>query len=443
MNKITKEQFTQKVKGQNKNIKVISEFTGLNDEITLLHIPTNREWRIIAQKIYYNPQRRPHWYLVTKEEFMERVNYARDDIEIISDFISMKQKVLCNCKIHNINFYAIPRSITQNKAICPLCKKNKLIDNSRNIGHKEFISRLSEINPNIDVIGEYVDSRTHVLCRCKIDGYEWEALPCNLIHSKHPTGCPVCNRGRNAIVVGVNDLYTANPDVASMLVDKELGYKVTKGSEIRADWNCPCCKSLVKDKPIYQVTTFGLACPFCSDYISYSEKFTISLLNQLNIEYDIHKTFPWSDRKEYDFYISNYKNGMSCILEVHGEQHYTNKFMGRKIIDQQKNDNYKMQIAKENGIKYYFQINCYHSDLEWVKSNIISSDFLSQDQIDKIDWVECNRYALYSSNVVKACELFNEDVGVGDISKILKHSKPTIRKYLKRGAIIGLCNYAS
>nr|DAV02301.1 MAG TPA: helix-turn-helix domain protein [Caudoviricetes sp.] len=114
-----------------------------------------------------------------------------------------------------------------------------------------------------------------------------------------------------------------------------------------------------------------------------------------------------------------------------------------KLLTNKKNDNYKMQIAKENGIKYYFQINCYHSDLEWVKSNIISSDFLSQDQIDKIDWVECNRYALYSSNVVKACELFNEDVGVGDISKILKHSKPTIRKYLKRGAIIGLCNYAS
>ena len=54
MNKITKEQFVQKVEGQNKDIKVISEFTGLNDEITLLHIPTNREWRIIAQKIYYN-----------------------------------------------------------------------------------------------------------------------------------------------------------------------------------------------------------------------------------------------------------------------------------------------------------------------------------------------------------------------------------------------------
>lgn len=123
MNKITKEQFVQKVEGQNKDIKVISEFTGLNDEIRLLHIPTNREWRIIAQKIYYNPQRKPHWYMVTKEEFIERVNSVRDDIEIISDFISMKQKVLCNCKIHNINFNATPRSITQNKSVCPLCKK--------------------------------------------------------------------------------------------------------------------------------------------------------------------------------------------------------------------------------------------------------------------------------------------------------------------------------
>lgn len=79
MNKITEDQFIQKLK-QNKDIKLISEFSGLNDEVVLLHIPTNREWKIVAQKIYYNPTRRPHWYRISKDEFITKVNSVRNDI---------------------------------------------------------------------------------------------------------------------------------------------------------------------------------------------------------------------------------------------------------------------------------------------------------------------------------------------------------------------------
>ena len=99
MNKITEDQFIQKLK-QNKDIKLISEFSGLNNEVVLLHIPTNREWKIVAQKIYYNPTRRPHWHRISKDEFITKVNSVRNDIEILSDFIGIKEKVLCNCKIH-------------------------------------------------------------------------------------------------------------------------------------------------------------------------------------------------------------------------------------------------------------------------------------------------------------------------------------------------------
>lgn len=441
MNKITEDQFIQKLK-QNKDIKLISKFSGLNDEVVLLHIPTNREWKIVAQKIYYNPTRRPHWYRISKDEFIIKVNSVRDDIEILSDFISMKEKVFCNCKIHNITFNANPKSIIENKAVCPSCQKVKLIEHSRNKGHKEFVNRLHDINPNIEIIGEYKNSKTPISCKCKKDGFEWEALPCNLTHSKHPTGCPVCNHGWSAIMIGVNDLHTTHPQIANMLLDKNLGYTVSKGTETRCDWICPSCKSIVKNKSIYQVVNFGLACPFCSDNISYSEKFAISLLNQLNIEYEIHKTFSWSDRKEYDFYIPNYFDDNPCILEMHGEQHYKNIFKGRKIKNQEENDNYKMKMAQENGIDNYFQINCFYSNIDWVKNNIVSSGFLSADKIDMVNWDECDRYALYNSDVVKTCELYNANLEVKDIANKLQHSIPTIKKYLKRGTIIGLCNYA-
>lgn len=42
----------------------------------------------------------------------------------------------------------------------------------RRITHEEYVKRVTEINPNIEVIGIYVDSKTKILHKCKIDGYE-------------------------------------------------------------------------------------------------------------------------------------------------------------------------------------------------------------------------------------------------------------------------------
>lgn len=55
--------------------------------------------------------------------------------------------------------------------------------------HKEYVEEVAKINPNIEVIGEYASARTKILHRCKIDGYEWYAYPFNIIMG---TGCPKC-----------------------------------------------------------------------------------------------------------------------------------------------------------------------------------------------------------------------------------------------------------
>lgn len=56
---------------------------------------------------------------------------------------------------------------------------------------EEFISELKEINPNIVLHSEYIDSASKVSLRCNICGHEWEATPNSLL-SGH--GCPVCGR---------------------------------------------------------------------------------------------------------------------------------------------------------------------------------------------------------------------------------------------------------
>ena len=55
--------------------------------------------------------------------------------------------------------------------------------------HEDYVAQLSEINSNIEVVEKYVNCNTKILHRCKIDGYEWYAIPSNIL-SGH--GCPEC-----------------------------------------------------------------------------------------------------------------------------------------------------------------------------------------------------------------------------------------------------------
>ena len=56
--------------------------------------------------------------------------------------------------------------------------------------HEEYVKQLSEINPDIEVVGRYEKSDIPLRFRCKTCGYEWEVKAYNLLRG---TGCPKCN----------------------------------------------------------------------------------------------------------------------------------------------------------------------------------------------------------------------------------------------------------
>lgn len=57
--------------------------------------------------------------------------------------------------------------------------------------HEEFIAEMKIKHPDIEVLGEYVDCKTKVKCRCKIDDYIFEMRPNNLLQGQ---GCSLCGR---------------------------------------------------------------------------------------------------------------------------------------------------------------------------------------------------------------------------------------------------------
>jgi hypothetical protein len=166
-----------------------------------------------------------------------------------------------------------------------------------------------------------------------------------------------------------------------------------------------------------------------------------NVLDQLNIEFkrQLSKiTLKWCDKYKYDFYIKK----ENCIIEIHGLQHYENATRGRTLKEEQKNDEYKTQLALSNGIKYYISINCRISDLDFIKNNIMQSelpnifDFKEED----INWLKCHEYAI-SSTVKTVCDLWNNENDLLKISNELKINKATVRQYLKQGVKLKWCNY--
>lgn len=122
---------------------------------------------------------------LTHEEFMEKFNKQNThakDIEILGTYINNHTKILCRCKIDGYEWTPVADSLLQGCG-CPKCV------GTAKLTQKEFINKLHQINPNIEVLGTYVNAQTKINCRCKIDGYKWEAKPGNLLNGH---GCPQC-----------------------------------------------------------------------------------------------------------------------------------------------------------------------------------------------------------------------------------------------------------
>ena len=373
----------------------------------------------------------------THEQFIEELLNINCNIKVLDSYVNSYQKIQVKCTIDNNIWTVTPNSLLNGRG-CPKCgDKNRLINKRKS--HCNFVSDLYEVNQNIQLLSNYINSKIKVKCKCKIDGYEWDAIPSNLINSHHATGCPVCNNS-SITIVGINDMWTTNPEQAKLLFDHEDGYKYTQRSSKRVLWKCPHCGEKIANK-VDNVFTNGLSCKNCSDGISYPEKIMLNVLDQLDIKYNYQQKFNWSNRKVYDFYIYD----MQTIIEVHGDQHFSDKLntFGCTASEVQNNDLYKRTLALENEINNYIEIDARQSDLKYIYNSIFKSKLSSLFDLSKIDWDLCEKNSL-NSYKIQACDLWNNGLrSTTKIAKILNISSKTIRLYLKQCAMINMCDYNS
>jgi len=238
-------------------------------------------------------------------------------------------------------------------------------------------------------------------------------------------------------------LSVTHPQLKNIFINLSDFYSLSYGSSKYVEIKCPDCGN-IKRVMVNYLTKHGVGCS-CSDGLSYPTKFIYNLLSQLKIkDFNTEKSFKWSNRKRYDYYL----NKQSLIIEVNGKQHYEiDGFIylgGRTLQQEEENDIVKRDLAIKNDIKYYIVIDARFSEVDWIKKSILNSglpNILNFKESD-IDWLECHEYAL--SNLIreickyKAC---NQNCTTGEISNKFNISAVTIQKYLKQGTKIGLCDY--
>lgn len=248
------------------------------------------------------------------------------------------------------------------------------------------------------------------------------------------SNCPVCIN--HIIVKGINDLWAKKPDVACLLENSEDGFKYSEYSNHKVNFICPSCGQKY-NKKIQDVTSNGLRCKNCNDSFSYGEKLVRNILLQLNVDFEIHKKFTWSNNKEYDFYITS----INTIVEVHGQQHYFNTpvFSNRSLEDEIINDGYKKELALNNNIDNYIIIDMHDYDDERILKELYSLfNLLNVNAYEKVYKQACIK--ALDSIMIQVCEAFNNNLDIETIIDIYKIGKTTVYNYVKRGFKLNLCN---
>ena len=305
----------------------------------------------------------------------------------------------------------------------------------------EFQNRLRQLRESgFDVYtdDEYVSSNDRMTFYCS-KCHKWPAIVTTVLNNH--SGCPYCC-GRLAIV-GETDLWTTKPDIASLLLNPSDGYKLKENSQIKADFVCQSCNTILRNKIVRNVSKRGLRCSACGDGISYPNKFARAMLKQLGIgtiEYEWNPE--WLKPYLYDNYFI-YK-GIEYVLEMdggigHGNVTYMTQEKDTKGI---LIDIHKDYLAESHNVDV-IRIDCDYGNndrFEYIKNSILNSRLIDIFDLSIVDWNYCNKIAL-SSMVCRIADMYNNGMAVKEIVENSGYCHTTIHKWLKQAASIGICNY--
>lgn len=265
-------------------------------------------------------------------------------------------------------------------------------------------------------------------------------------------GCNTCCCPPQKIVLGINTIWDTDRWMCDLGIREEDAKTHTYCNIDKITTICPNCGT-EKQIAIYQIYSNKSISCICGDGGKYPEKFMISVLEQLNINFKTEYVPKWcryidyndinkTKTGRYDFLLEGvYIDEKQVIIETDGEWHSRDNLMnGQSAKESRYIDNMKDKLALENSYKV-IRIDCKKSELEYIKQNILNSKLNKIFNLNNIDWIKCEEFAL-SNRVKEACDLWNSGIeSTKEIGEIMRLRYKTICAYLNKGTKLGWCNY--
>ena len=340
MKRKTHEEYVAELSVINRNILPMEKY--INAATPILHkcVVDGYEWKTKPNRLLlgYGCPMCAGNVRKTHDEYVNEVSKINDNIEVLGVYKSASTHILHRCKVDGYMWMAKPNNILNGKG-CPKCggtiKKT----------HEQYVEEVSVINPDIEVIGTYVDVKTPIAHRCKIHNLTWDVAPDNILQGR---GCCFCRGDKISDKLSkshdeyVQDLKECNKDIVV------LGIYTNSNTPILH-------KCLIDGNEWYAKPSnilSGKGCPQCND--SKGEREIRQWLEKNNVEYVSQKKFADCRDKmplPFDFYLPKY----NIAIEYNGEQHYVpNDFFGgeKAFISRQKHDKIKEEYCKKNNIGF-------------------------------------------------------------------------------------------
>lgn len=187
----------------NPNIKLLTDYINSKSTLTCECLIDSHIWNSLPQNLLKghgcpkcSSKKTSERISKSHNDFVFDIKQISPNIQVLNTYKNNKSKIKCLCKICG-TVWATSASNLINKKGCPKCAIEK-IKLSLTKSHAQFIKEIKNINNNIEIIGTYINSNTKILCECKIDGYNWSALPLNLLRG---TGCPICQKSHGETLI--------------------------------------------------------------------------------------------------------------------------------------------------------------------------------------------------------------------------------------------------
>lgn len=182
------------------------------------------------------------------------------DIELLGSYFGSDKRINCRCLIDQYEWSPIAANLLSGHG-CPKCQR-RMQTVSQTKDHDVFMKQLSEVNPHLELLEKYTTGKTNTKTRCRICGHIWNPRPDNLLSGFGCPQCAHKNSfyTHDQFVEKMNNKW---PDIQVISTYKDSYTEVdVKCSICGCEWSsdpsqmlfygsCPQCAEKIKHSSTY------------------------------------------------------------------------------------------------------------------------------------------------------------------------------------------------